>query len=77
MFSGGSASFKPSSGLSGIRLPSAGLIVVDISSDSSERLALINTLEEMGLGQARDTSTLVTFNALNSTALPRFLCYLL
>jgi len=35
---------------------------------SSERLALtrINTSEEMG--QARDASTLVTFNALNSTS---------
>ena len=32
-------------------------------SDSSERLALIDTSEEMG--QARDTSTPVTFNALN------------
>jgi len=40
-------------------------------SDSSERLALINTSEE--LGQARDTSTHVTFNALNSTSSPRIL----
>ena len=41
------------------------------ASDSSERLALINTSEEMG--QARDTSTHVTFNALNSTSSPRVL----
>ena len=34
-----------------------------LTSDSSERLALINT----SLGQARDTSTHVTFNALNLT----------
>jgi len=40
-------------------------------SDSSQRLALINTSEEMG--QARDTSTRVTFNALNSTSSPRIL----
>ena len=40
-------------------------------SDSSERLALINTSEEMG--QARDTSTHVTFNALNPTSSPRIL----
>ena len=40
-------------------------------SDSSERLALINTSEEMG--QARDTSTHVTFNALNLTSSPRIL----
>jgi len=45
------------------------------SSDSSERLALMNTLEEMG--QARDTSTHVTFNALNSTSSPRILDSLL
>ena len=40
-------------------------------SDSSERSALINSSEEMG--QARDTSTCVTFNALNSTSSPRIL----
>jgi len=44
-------------------------------SDSSERLALMNTLKEMG--QARDTSTHVTFNALNSTSSPRILDSLL
>jgi len=43
----------------------------DKNSDSSERLALINSSEEMG--QARDTSTPVTFNALNSTSSPRIL----
>jgi len=46
-----------------------------ITSDSSERLALINSSEEMG--QARDTSTHVTFNALNSTSSPRILDSLL
>jgi len=40
-------------------------------SDFSERLASMNTSEEMG--QARDTSTHVTFNALNSTSSPRIL----
>ena len=44
-------------------------------SDSSERLALINTSEDMR--QARDTSTRVTFNALNSTSSPRILDSLL
>ena len=44
-------------------------------SDSSERSALINTSEEMG--QARDTSTHVTFNALNSSSSPRILHSLL
>ena len=38
-------------------------------SNSSECLALMNTLEEMG--QARDTSTHVTFNALHSIRSPR------
>jgi len=42
-------------------------------SDSSERLALINTSELEEMGQARDTSTHVTFNALNSTSSPRIL----
>jgi len=37
-------------------------------SNSSERLALMNTSEEMG--QARDPSTQVTLNALNSTSSP-------
>ena len=45
--------------------------VVVCCSDSSERSALINTSEEMG--QARDTNTLVTFNALSSTSSPRIL----
>ena len=44
-------------------------------SDSSERWALMNTSEEMG--QARDTSTQVTLNALNSTNSPRILDSLL
>jgi len=44
-------------------------------SDSSQRLALMNTSEE--IGQARDTSTHVTFNALNSTSSPRILHSLL
>ena len=44
-------------------------------SDSSERSALINTSEEMG--QARDTSTHVTFNAVNSTSSLRILDSLL
>jgi len=43
--------------------------IVSLSSDSFERLALINTSEE--IGQARDTSTHVTFDALNSTSSPR------
>jgi len=42
------------------------MIRVSEYSNSSERLALINTSEEMG--QARDISTHVTFNALNSTS---------
>ena len=46
-----------------------------LTSDSSERSALINTSEEMG--QARDTSTHVPFNALNSTSSPRILDSLL
>ena len=46
-----------------------------LTSDSSERSALINTSEEMG--QARDTSTHVIFNALNSTSSPRILDSLL
>jgi len=46
-----------------------------ITSDSSERSALINSSEEMA--QARDTSTCVTFNALNSTSSPRILDSLL
>jgi len=40
-------------------------------SDSSERLALLNTSEEMG--QARDTSAHVTFNVLNLTSSPQIL----
>jgi len=44
-------------------------------SDSPERSALINTSKEMG--QARDTSTQVTFNALNSTSSPQILDSLL
>ena len=46
-----------------------------ITSDSSQRSALINSSEEMA--QARDTSTCVTFNALNSTSSPRILDSLL
>jgi len=42
-----------------------------LTSDSSERLALMHKSEEMG--QARDTSTHVTCNALNSTSSPRIL----
>jgi len=39
--------------------------------DSSERVALLNTSEETG--QARDTSTHVIFNVLNSTSSPQIL----
>ena len=44
---------------------------VQCVSDSSERLAWMNTSEEMG--QGRDTSIHVTFNVLNSTLAPRLL----
>ena len=46
-----------------------------LTSDSYERLALMNTSEEMG--QARDTSTHVTLNALNSRSSPLILDSLL